>query len=61
VDTTVKGQVGIGINPVLLRNGIPALEQVATETRVVLTDYYSQCEKIYQATVKDIGSSITFE
>jgi hypothetical protein len=61
VDTTVKGQVGIGINPVLLKNGIPALEQVATETRVVLTDYYSQCEKIYQATVKEIGSSITFE
>lgn len=61
IDTTVKGQVGIGINPVLLRNGIPALEQVATETRVVLTDYYSQCEKIYQATVKEISSSITFE
>ena len=61
IDTTVKGQVGIGINPVLLRNGIPALEQVATETRVILTDYYSQCEKIYQATVKEIGSSITFE
>lgn len=61
IDTTVKGQVGIGINPILLQNGIPALEQVATETRVVLTDYYSQCEKIYQSTVKEIGSSITFE
>lgn len=61
IDTTVKGQVGIGLNPLLLKNGIPYLEQIATDTRIVLTDYYSQCEKIYQATVKDISSAITYQ
>jgi len=60
VDTTVKGQIGIGLNPLLLKNGIPYMEQIATETRIVLTEYYSQCEKIYQATVKEIGSAITY-
>ncbi len=43
-----SGQLGISINPTLIANGIPALEQINTEARKVLLEYYSNCEKIYQ-------------
>ena len=58
MEKSPSGQIGISINPVLISKGIPALEFVAAEARKLLSDYYSNCELIYQTTVASLQSGL---
>lgn len=42
------GVLGIRIAENLFKGGIPAVEQVANEARVLLGEYYGKCEEIYR-------------
>lgn len=42
------GALGIRIAENLFKGGIPAVEQVANEARVLLGEYYGKCEEIYR-------------
>jgi hypothetical protein len=57
IDTSIKGQVGIGFNPLIIKGGIPAIEKISEEARILLVQYYSNCERIYKNAVKNIRSS----
>lgn len=57
IDTSIKGQVGIGFNPFIIKGGIPAIEKISEEARILLVQYYSNCEKIYKTAVKQIRAS----
>jgi hypothetical protein len=57
IDTSIKGQVGIGFNPLIIKGGIPAIEKISEEARILLVQYYSNCERIYKNAVKQVRSS----
>ncbi len=42
------GSLGIKISEYLFKGGIPAVEQVAAEARILLGEYYGKCEEIYR-------------
>lgn len=46
----------VGFNPRILAGGIPYVEELAEKARIVLVDYYTNCETIYQVTVGKFGS-----
>ncbi len=43
------GSLGIKIAENLFKGGIPAIERVSAEARVLLGEYYGKCEEIYRA------------
>jgi hypothetical protein len=44
----------IGLHPNILQLGLPGLEEIARRARLLLANYYTGCEGIYQASVREI-------
>jgi hypothetical protein len=42
------------INPTIMQNGLPALEEIAGRARQLLANYYANCESIYQQSAQTI-------
>jgi hypothetical protein len=55
--TNVRGSLRLTINEELLKGGIPAVNKIAADARIVLVDYYSQCETMYQDTLRELGTT----
>jgi hypothetical protein len=55
--TDVRGTDRLVINDALLKGGIPAVNKIADEARVILVAYYVECERIYQTTVANLSST----
>lgn len=45
-------QFALTISENLFKKGIPEVEKISDEARAILTDYYGECEQIYQDTVQ---------
>jgi hypothetical protein len=48
------GSLAIKISEYLFKGGIPAVEVVANEARILLGEYYGKCEEIYRATASKL-------
>lgn len=45
----------IAFNPNLLARGIPEVDRIAEEARILLVGYYTNCEALYQSTVEQLS------
>jgi hypothetical protein len=43
-----KSGTVLGIHPTILKGGMPAVNKLAEEARIMLTEYYKYCEGTYR-------------